>query len=58
MRRKRWESILTQFSYDHRKMNSQFSKVRKSAGELGRILDNMPPKPHDHKEKEHEEHEK
>lgn len=39
----RWETFLTQFSYDHRKFGSQMDKIRKSAGELSRLLDNMAP---------------
>ena len=44
MRKKSWENKLVQFSYDHQNLNDQLSKVRKSAGELSRILDDLPPK--------------
>lgn len=41
VRRKRWQSKLVQFSYDHSIINTQFLKLRKSAGELNRMLNNM-----------------
>ncbi len=44
MRKKRWENKLAQFGYDHQNLNTQFVKVRKSAGELSRMLDDLPPK--------------
>lgn len=52
MRRKRWESKLAQFSYDHRNIDTQLSKLKKSAGELNKMLNNMPPKGKDKKEEE------
>lgn len=44
MRKKRWENKLAQFGYDHQNLNIQLAKVRKSAGELSHMLDNLPPK--------------
>lgn len=54
MKRKRWQNKLTQFSYDHRKIDSQLSKLRKSAGELNHMLNNMTPRK-DNKTEEKEE---
>ncbi|MDO4309066.1 MAG: hypothetical protein Q4C77_19875 [Eubacteriales bacterium] len=50
MRRKRWESKIAQFSYDHRGIDNQLSRLQKSAGELSKMLDNMSPKSKDKKE--------
>lgn len=32
---------LAQFSYDHKKLDSQLVRVRKSADELNKLLENM-----------------
>ncbi len=50
MRRKRWQSKIAQFSYDHRTLDTQLSKLQKSAGELNNILNNLPPKDKNKKE--------
>lgn len=50
MRKKRWESKIAQFGYDHRGIDTQLSKLQKSAGELSKMLNNMPPKSKDKKE--------
>ena len=54
MRKKRWENKLAQFGYDHQNLNTQFVKVRKSAGELSRMLDDLPPKNNKKSEDEEE----
>lgn len=54
MRRKRWESKLAQFGYDHRNINVQLSKIQKSAGELNKMLDNLAPKAKEKKEEKQE----
>lgn len=50
MRKKRWESRIAQFGYDHRSIDTQLTKLRKSAGELNKMLNNMPPKGKEKKE--------
>lgn len=49
-RNNRLKRMMAQFSYDHRSLDSQALRIRKSAGELTKLLDNMAPK--DKKEKE------
>ncbi len=43
-RTNRFKSLMTQFSYDHKKLDSEFVRMRKSADELSKLLDNMTPK--------------
>lgn len=50
MRRKRMESKIAQFSYDHKNFSSQIQKLRKSTGELSKMLDNLPKKGKEEKE--------
>ncbi len=50
MRRKRMESKIAQFSYDHQNFSSQIQKLRKSTGELSKMLDNLPKKGKEEKE--------
>ena len=40
----RIRTMITQFSYDHRKLEGRMEKIRKNATELGKFLDSMPPK--------------
>ena len=42
MRKKRWENRLAQFGYDHENLHIQFTKIQKSAGEISRMLENLP----------------
>lgn len=55
MRKKRWESKIAQFGYDHRNISNQLTKIQKSAGELSKMLDNLAPKGKDKKEEKKEE---
>ncbi len=32
---------MTQFSYDHRKLDARLTKIRKNADELAKMLDSM-----------------
>lgn len=50
MRRKRMESKIAQFSYDHQNFSSQIQKLRKSTGELSKMLDNLSKKGKEEKE--------
>ncbi|WP_274421392.1 hypothetical protein [Blautia sp. XA-2221] len=34
-------SIMTQFSYDHRRLDSHLTKIRKNADELAKMLDSL-----------------
>lgn len=43
-RTNRLKTLMTQFSYDHKVLDSQLVRVRKSADELSKLLDNMTPK--------------
>ena len=49
--RGKMQSLMTQFSYDHRKLDSRLAKIRKNTDELAKLLDVMPPKKGDKKEK-------
>lgn len=44
---------ITQFSYDHKELDGQFLRIRKSAGELSKLLDKIAVK--DKKEEKDEE---
>ena len=44
-------TMITQFSYDHRKLEGRMEKIRKNATELGKFLDSMPPKKSEKEEK-------
>ena len=50
-RNNRMQSKLVQFSYDHKKLNYQMKKLKKSVGELSKLLDNMNPKEKKEEEK-------
>lgn len=45
------QNILTQFSYDHRKLDSRLSRIRKNADELAKMLDTMSQEKDKRKEK-------
>lgn len=55
MRRRYLESKIAQFSYDHQNFSSQIKRIRKSAGELSKMLDNLPPKGKEKKEEKENE---
>ncbi|MDO4275130.1 MAG: hypothetical protein Q4D16_15790 [Eubacteriales bacterium] len=40
----RLKTMMTQFSYEHKKLDSHLVRVKKSADELSKLLDNMTPK--------------
>lgn len=40
-RKNQLKRLLTQFSYDHKKLDGQLARVRKSADELTGLLDKM-----------------
>ena len=40
-RNKQLQSLLTQFGYEHRKLDGQFAKIQKNAEELSKILNEM-----------------
>ena len=40
-RNKQLQTLLTQFGYEHRKLDGQFTKIQKNADELSRLLNNM-----------------
>lgn len=42
-RNSRLDSMMKQFSYEHKKLDNQLFRVRKSADELSKLLDNMTP---------------
>ena len=57
MRKKSWENRLAQFGYDHENLHIQFTKIQRSAGEISRMLENLPLKNNnksDAKEKDEE----
>lgn len=35
------QNLMTQFSYDHRKLDTRLTKIRKNADELAKMLDSM-----------------
>lgn len=41
MRKKRLESKIAQFGYDHPNFSGRLRRLRKSAGELSKMLDNL-----------------
>ena len=47
----RIRSRMTQFSYDHRKLDARLTKIRKNADELAKMLDSMSMKKDVKKEK-------
>lgn len=36
------QNMMTQFSYNHRKLDARLTKIRKNADELAKMLDSMP----------------
>ena len=40
-KRSKMQSIITQFSYEHRRLDKQLSKIRKNTGELAHMLDSL-----------------
>ena len=40
-RNKQLQFLLTQFGYEHRKLDGQFAKIQKNAEELSKILNEM-----------------
>lgn len=50
MKRNRMQNKLTQFSYDHEKLNRHVSRIQRSADEVSRLLNNMTPKKEEKKE--------
>lgn len=40
----RLEAIITQFNYDHKDISRRLKKIHKSADELSKFLNDMPPK--------------
>lgn len=50
-RNRRLDAALNQFSYNHAKLDGQAQKIRKSARELSKLLDNMGSKNEEKKEK-------
>lgn len=49
--KKRIQNMLTQLGYEHKKLDKQLIRVRKSADELNKILENMTPKEKEKEEK-------
>ncbi|WP_373212269.1 hypothetical protein [Ruminococcus sp. 5_1_39BFAA] len=43
---------MTQFSYDHRELDNQLMRIRKSTGEVSKLLDKMVPKDKEEKNEE------
>ncbi|MDO4338656.1 MAG: hypothetical protein Q4C91_11325 [Eubacteriales bacterium] len=39
----RLETIITQFNYDHKEISRHLKKIHKSADELSKFLNGMPP---------------
>ena len=50
-KRSKMQSIITQFSYEHRRLDKQLSKIRKNTGELAHMLDSLGDKKGNRKEK-------
>lgn len=50
-RNSRMQNKFVQFSYDHKKLNAQMKKIKESAGELNRLLDQMGPQEKKEEEK-------
>lgn len=40
-RNNRMRSLMTQFSYEHKKLDTRIMRIRQSAEELSRLLNNM-----------------
>lgn len=40
-RNNRMRNLMTQFSYEHKKMDSRLIKIKQSAEEVSRLLNNM-----------------
>lgn len=40
-KRSKMQSIMTQFSYEHRRLDKQLSKIRKNTDELAHMLDSL-----------------
>lgn len=47
----RIQTIMTQFSYEHRRLDSHLTKIRKNADELAKMLESLDRKKADKKEK-------
>ena len=45
------QNLMTQFSYEHRKLDKRLTKIRKNADELAKMLDSLPAKKDGRKEK-------
>lgn len=45
----RIQAIMTQFSYDHRRLDSHLIKIRKNADELAKMLESLDDKAGKHK---------
>lgn len=43
-RNPRMQSLVAQFSYDHKNISKRLKKIHQSADELNKFLNNMPPK--------------
>lgn len=55
MRKKRLESKIAQFGYDHPNFSGRLRRLRKSAGELSKMLDNLSAKGKEKKEEKENE---
>lgn len=40
-RNSRMHNLMSQFSYDHKKLDARIMRIRRSAQEVSRMLDNM-----------------
>ena len=50
-KRSKIQNIMTQFSYEHRRLDKQLSKIRKNTDELAHMLDSLDRKNADKSEK-------
>lgn len=50
-KRSRIQTIMTQFSYEHRRLDDHLTKIRKNADELAKMLDSLDRKNTDKKRK-------